>query len=104
MPHHHYAGIFVFSLLFLLAFTVIAYHTMPTGMITSQTDIIEKKTLPSMIDNCNQNDSVNEYKNTISNDDGTKTVLTYNACYPGCTGISIFKGDNLLSQGAQCKK
>lgn len=103
VPHHHYARIFIIAVLALAFVTAISFYTSPSGMMVASTNIVEKKILPSLVENCDPLDAINEHKETISNDDGTSTVLTYNACYPGCKGYSIYYKDKLVSQGSDCE-
>ena len=104
VPHHHYARLFVIALLALSFVTVLSFYTTPSGMLVASTNIVEKKILPSLVENCDPMAPINEYKETISNGDGTTTILTYNACYPGCKGYSIYYKNNMVSQGSDCEK
>jgi len=103
VPHHHYARIFVIAVLALTFVTAISFYASPSGMLVASTNIVENKILPPLVENCDPMSATNEYKETIDDSD-TRTILTYNACYPGCKGYSIYYKGELVSQGSDCEK
>jgi hypothetical protein len=101
--HHKYAAIFAVTIIIVLVGAIIT--TNPTGYIVADTNVVSDETLPSPTLGCDPEKLLNKYEKLISNGDGTVTILSYNTCYPGCTGISMYTrtGDK-LSQKTECER
>ena len=77
-----------------------------TGFITADLNVVEKQILPTKIIDCDPTNPLNIYEKTVSNNDETFNVYTFNACYPGCTGISTYevKTRQILSEKTECAR
>ncbi len=101
------AVVFVFALSAVNGMTGFATNDADSNnLLISDQNLVEKQLLPSSVADCDPANPLNVYERIVSHGDGTVTVYSFNACYPGCTGTTRYQARPLekLSERTECTR